>query len=274
MKPAAATTDRLDTSSPSRAAEALLARLDIIDDVQQEAALLHLLAQPQRPTVVSFLNQHGFNLAWRDPRFLDSLMTSGVLLRDGVGLSVCLKWLGRTPGLNMNGTDLIPRIAHSYAGRSVMLIGTVAPYLDRAADVLSAKQCRIVGALNGFLPDASYVEAVRTHRPELVILGMGMPRQEQVAALLAREVDYPALIVNGGAIIDFLGGRVRRAPLWIRRARMEWAFRLLQEPRRMFNRYILGGFTFVGRIGRLRLAQRSMHDVSGSSHKIEKKGKI
>ncbi|MDB5220923.1 MAG: glycosyltransferase, WecB/TagA/CpsF family protein [Myxococcaceae bacterium] len=239
-----------------QACAALLSRLDVIRDSAGESALLDRLGKPSRPFVVSFLNQHGFNLAWSNPEFCQTLMDADVLLRDGVGISACLKLIGQEPGENMNGTDLIPRIAARYEDRRVMLIGTVEPWLERGASVLQERGCEVVARLDGFQSEAAYVDAVRAARPDLVILGMGMPKQERVAAELAKALDYPVLIVNGGAIIDFLGGRVERAPRWVQAARMEWGFRLVQEPRRMFGRYVVGGVTFLGRIAKLKSAQR------------------
>jgi exopolysaccharide biosynthesis WecB/TagA/CpsF family protein len=239
-------------TSRDQACAALLSRLDLVRDADGESALLERLSRVSKPIVVSFLNQHGFNLAWSQPDFCQTLMDADVLLRDGIGISACLKIIGQDPGENMNGTDLITRIAARYEDRKVMLMGTVEPWLERASAVLEERGCNVVARLDGFQTEAAYVDAVRAARPDLVILGMGMPKQERVAADLAKALDYPVLIVNGGAIIDFLAGRVERAPQWVRAARLEWGFRLVQEPRRMFGRYIVGGVTFVGRIAKLR----------------------
>jgi exopolysaccharide biosynthesis WecB/TagA/CpsF family protein len=61
----------------------------------------------------------------------------------------------------------------------------------------------------------------------------------------------PCVIVCGGAIIDFLGGKVSRAPLWLRRMGMEWAYRLAVEPMRLFRRYVIGNPLFLSRALRL-----------------------
>lgn len=233
-----------------------MSRLDLVGNADAETTLLDKLSRVSRPFVVSFLNQHGFNLAWSNSDFCQMLMDADVLLRDGIGISACLKIIGQEAGENMNGTDLIPRIAARYEDRKVMLLGTVEPWLGRAAEVLQERGCNVVARLDGFQSESAYVDAVRAARPDLVILGMGMPKQERVAAELAKALDYPVLIVNGGAIIDFLGGRVERAPHWVRAARMEWGFRLVQEPRRMFGRYVVGGFTFLGRIAKVKYARR------------------
>ena len=92
--------------------------------------------------------------------------------------------------------------------------------------------------------------------PELVILAMGNPKQEAVARAIAAATTQPMVIVNGGAIADFLAHRFERAPLWVRRAHCEWLYRVLLEPKRLWRRYLLGGFSFVWHIVRLRSALR------------------
>ena len=76
-----------------------------------------------------------------------------------------------------------------------------------------------------------------------------------MACTLRAAVGYPCLIVCGGAIIDFMGGKTSRAPTWIRSTGMEWAWRLAQEPKRLFERYIIGNPVFLARA--LSLARRS-----------------
>ncbi|GMN14968.1 WecB/TagA/CpsF family glycosyltransferase [Altererythrobacter sp. MTPC7] len=78
-------------------------------------------------------------------------------------------------------------------------------------------------------------------RPSLVILGMGMPKQELLAERLLKDPAFSRtgmVVVNGSAIIDFMSGEVQRAPEWMRRAKVEWAYRLAREPRRLLPRYI------------------------------------
>jgi exopolysaccharide biosynthesis WecB/TagA/CpsF family protein len=232
--------------------QALIDRIVTIDTPDAAAALVRRLSAPTGPVIVSFLNQHAINVAWGNLGFAELLQSANVLLRDGLGAGVCLKLLGRSPGLNMNGTDFIPYICAAHAGRRVLLFGTSQPWLERAAAWLRGQRCDVVAVMDGFQPDADYVAATTTHRPDLLILAMGMPKQERVAAAIARATTDSMLIVNGGAIADFWAGRFPRAPLWLRRAHLEWAFRLLREPWRLWRRYILGGVLFALRIARLR----------------------
>lgn len=235
---------------PRPAAECLrlLGRLCIARDPAERLALLDRLARPERGAVLSFLNQHAVNLSWSDAEFRAALEASDWLLRDGIGLAACLHLLGREPGLNLNGTDLIPDILRAYSGRPVMLAGTATPWLDRAAARVEEMGCVVVAARHGFLPPDAYLTLARATRPELIVLGMGMPKQERLAPLLAQALaPEPVLVVNGGAVLDFLAGRFPRAPRALRRMGLEWAFRLAREPARLSGRYVLGGGAFAWR---------------------------
>jgi exopolysaccharide biosynthesis WecB/TagA/CpsF family protein len=229
--------------------------------VPDEAALTALFLDlgPQKitkPVRVAFVNAHAVNLGQRHPDFLGYLFESNYILRDGSGMKILFKMLGRDPGLNMNGTDLIPRLMEAYKGKDAALLGTQEPYLGQAAALVAQKGVNPVLSMDGFRQDREYVEALREHRPFLIILGMGMPKQERIAALLARELDYPCVIICGGAILDFMAGRFPRAPLVFRKTGMEWLYRLGKEPRRLFARYVLGNFLFLLHSAQLALHQK------------------
>ncbi len=234
----------------------VVARLDIIADQPAEALLLKRLAHPSRPMAVSFVNQHAMNLAWSIPGFAATLRSADVLLRDGVGLECCLRFNGCPPGLNMNGTDFIPKLAKAYGGRKVALFGTAEPWTTMAGAALEQMGCNIVTVMDGFRPANDYRSEVLRTKPELVILAMSMPKQEQVAASITASVSDPLVVVNGGAIADFLAQRFPRAPKVIRVMKMEWLFRLALEPSRLADRYLKGGAAFAWRLLLLRLRSR------------------
>jgi exopolysaccharide biosynthesis WecB/TagA/CpsF family protein len=185
------------------------------------------------------------NLITADGDYFQALSSADVLLRDGSGMSILFRRLGLAPGLNMNGTDLIPELLAAFNGRRVAFWGTQEPYLSNAVRHGQASfSVNVVSAHHGFAPMQTYVELARQSQPELVVLGMGMPKQEAVAAMLAAS-GTPCLIVCGGAILDFLGGKVSRAPQWMRRLGCEWIFRLISEPGRLFKRYVVGNPMFL-----------------------------
>jgi len=207
--------------------------------------------------VVSFLNQHGLNLAAEDAVFRQDLLKSDILLRDGVGMEICLKLLGRAAGMNTNGTDFIPSLLAKLGGRRVAVFGTQDPWLSKAASRISELGVEIVAQSDGFNTDQHYVDLVAAARPHVVLLAMGMPRQERLATLLTTQADWPMLILNGGAILDFYAERFARAPRLVQALRLEWLFRLAQEPKRLANRYIVGGGTFVWRVAQLRASNNA-----------------
>jgi N-acetylglucosaminyldiphosphoundecaprenol N-acetyl-beta-D-mannosaminyltransferase len=234
-------------AEPARAIRRLFEHLTPLETAEDEARLLDRLRNPTGPTIVSFLNAHAVNLAWNSPELAEALLASDVLLRDGVGVEIALKRCGLPVGRNSNGTDLIPRIADRYRGRRVAVYGTRDPWLADAAAKLTERGNQVVDTADGFASDTTtYVERFRTHSPDLVILAMGMPKQELIAVQLrAAAGDRPVVIVNGGAIADFLAGKVSRAPKELQALRLEWVFRLVQEPRRLFKRYVIGNAVFL-----------------------------
>ncbi len=217
-----------------------------------------LAAVKDKPIVLSFFNAHAANLTFRDRQFLNDLMHSHVLLRDGIGIKVLLKVLNLPVGHNLNGTDMIPRLLTAYTRHApqsapIALFGTSSPYLERAAKWVSAKGGQVTILADGYQDAHFYIDRLKSNPPGIVILGMGMPKQERIAQLIAAEITAPILIINGGAILDFWAGRFKRAPLWMRHIGMEWLYRLLNEPQRLARRYIWGNFIFLLRVLNLKL---------------------
>jgi len=238
-------------------------RIHCINDQRAHDKLLEELQHPARPYIVSFVNAHAANLAWNTPSFVESLLCSDLLLRDGIGVRLGLKAFGRPQGLNMNGTDFIPRIASAYSGRRAALFGTRSPWLERAREKLESEGLVVVASHDGSSSLETYLDLAAKTEPELVILALGMPRQEHLAVRLRDRLSHPVLIVNGGAVLDFLGGRVTRAPKLMRNTGTEWAYRLSLEPRRLARRYLLGIPAFFSRVAVTRLVVgRGAEDLS------------
>lgn len=236
-----------------------------VHSARGEQQLLEWLLRPGEPRILAFVNAHAMNAAAHSRKFFNSLISADLLLRDGAGMAILLRLLNQPPGLNLNGTDLIPKILAQCAGGTIALFGTGDPYLSQARRVVGSRLApgaRCVAA-HGFLDTPRYVRLAAAHRPAIIVLGMGMPRQEEVAVALRAALGYPCLIICGGAIIDFLGNKTSRAPAWVRRAGLEWAFRLALEPRRLFRRYVIGNPLFIARA--LRLAAQSLRHERGAA---------
>ena len=223
-----------------------------------EEQLVDWLLRPGEARVLAFVNAHAMNMVVESEPFYQALMSSDVVVRDGIGVSLLMQLCNQAPGQNLNGTDLIPKLLARANGQPVALFGTREPWLAQAGKVVREKLAPDSPCVtaHGFLQLQDYIRIAAQHRPRVIVLGMGMPKQEEVALALRAALGSPCLIVCGGAIIDFLGGKVARAPRWMRRSGLEWLFRLGREPRRLWNRYVHGNPLFLKRA--LSVAVRSL----------------
>jgi N-acetylglucosaminyldiphosphoundecaprenol N-acetyl-beta-D-mannosaminyltransferase len=235
----------LAAAQPEAAISVIATLIEKIRLIRANPDRLFIEMMSDRNYIVSFVNAHAINIACKNSDFFHALKSADLLLRDGTGTQILLRGIGKEPGLNMNGTDLIPRLLLANKSQPIALCGSTAQTAAAAAGWLRRKGVRHVTHCDGFRPLDSYLEELRAQQPRIVILGMGMPRQELLSAMLAKELPGPMLIVNGGAILDFMGGRFRRAPMMIRRMGLEWLFRLLLEPGRLWRRYLLGNLVFL-----------------------------
>ena len=220
----------------------LIAKQNLCDDSEQVDNLIqNIIRKHKGIRILSFVNAHAVMRSTREADFFNDLMKSKWLLRDGIGMVFITQRAGVNPGLNLNGTDFIPRLLqHIPTSWKLALLGTQDPCLGLAAKRLRTMGFEHISMLNGFHSEEMYVEHVHRENPDLVVLAMGMPKQERIAQRIAKDIEiakHDMLIVNGGAILDFLGGGVPRAPYFMRRCGMEWLYRLLYEPRRMYPRF-------------------------------------
>jgi exopolysaccharide biosynthesis WecB/TagA/CpsF family protein len=201
--------------------------------------------ETEKKLIIAFANAHAFNLANTNSIFLGSLLESNILYRDGIGVKIFSKLLKRDAGENLNGTDFIPYLLKGIStGKKIAIFGTKKNTVNAAIPIVESFGGQVVVSEDGFQESSRYVELSCKHQADIYILAMGMPKQEEVAAILRDNIEN-GVIICGGAIIDFLGGKVKRAPSIFIKLNLEWLYRLLIEPRRMFNRYLIGNFKFL-----------------------------
>ncbi|MCA0014435.1 WecB/TagA/CpsF family glycosyltransferase [Mesorhizobium sp. B292B1B] len=224
-------------------------------------ALLTRLIAERRFTKVSFLNAHNANLAYTDPVFAQAL-DDFLILPDGIGVDLAAQLLYGAPFPdNLNGTDFVPAFLRSVARPlTVGLLGATRINAEAASKKLAAiaVQHRFVVIHDGYFSAAQepeIIERIAALRPDMLLVAMGVPRQE---LWIERHIDerHCTLPVAVGALLDFLSGAVPRAPLWIRRLRLEWLFRLAVEPGRLWRRYVVGNPLFLWRVLKQKLLNR------------------
>lgn len=240
--------------------------LNIVSLARDKAA--HLLEQhitEQIPVRLAFVNANLANVAYED-MLLHNVLGQFMLLNDGVGLNIASKILHGTPFPdNLNGTDFTPYfLEHCSTPLRVFLLGAEPLVITEAAEVFVKRWPRhiLAGYQDGYFDkteEQSVVDKIRAANPHLVLVAMGNGLQERWVECLVPAVALSAWGV--GALFDFLAGKVQRAPLWMRKLNIEWVYRLLQEPKRMWKRYIVGNPKFILRIVKERLTRRRNRNV-------------
>lgn len=189
--------------------------------------------------IISFLNAHAVNMASKNPDFRCVLAQSDVLLRDGIGVKLALKLFKLNPADNLNGTDLIPRILSHYPTVRIAIFGATLEAILIAAEKLKTTQKAVVVSLeHGFHDFEYYCEKAESAKADVIVLCMGMPKQELLAKDL-KDKKLAKLVICGGGWADFYSGVKKRAPLWVRQWSLEWVYRLLKEPKRLGRRYTI-----------------------------------
>lgn len=217
------------------------------------------LYERDRPALVAYANAHTLNLASRDSGYRDVLLSADMVLNDGAGLSIAGRVFGRPFPENLNGSDFNPLVLEEAAARGwrVFFLGAKPGVAAEAARLLTQRipGLLVCGTRDGyFAPEESDEVAREVARAGagVVMVAMGNPLQE---TWLHRHLEATGvrLAVGVGAFLDFSAGVVPRAPSWMNRLWLEWLYRLLQEPRRMWRRYVLGNPLFLARVLKARL---------------------
>ncbi|MBB1477097.1 WecB/TagA/CpsF family glycosyltransferase [Shewanella frigidimarina] len=195
---------------------------------------------------IGFVNQHAYNLINKFPEVNDLFHSLTYRFRDGVGLKIACDINGCDSGYNLNGTDFIPDLIFHYLqvnpDADVFVFGTQEPWLTLGCDKLFNNLN--VEKLDGFKNTDEYLslftKKYSSDKKTLVLLAMGMPKQELIAKKIIKVSLGPVLVICGGAIVDFSSKRFNRAPKLFRQFGLEWLYRLIVEPKRLFSRYIIG----------------------------------
>ncbi|MBP5181923.1 MAG: WecB/TagA/CpsF family glycosyltransferase [Lentisphaeria bacterium] len=222
------------------------------DNESMEEALAHLDALvKKRSSFCAFINAHCLNIACNDREYVEILNRADAVWPDGSGVRMAGRLLKFPVPANVNGTDMFPLIC-SRPYRIYMLGG--APGVAEEAMRRAKEQypsAVFVGASPGFFADEEEEHAVigKINRldPDILLVAMGVPKQEKWIASHRHELVCGVALAVGG-LLDFVSGRIPRAPVWMRKLGIEWCYRLYQEPRRMFRRYVLGNPLFLLRV--------------------------
>lgn len=212
---------------------------------------------------VMYVNAHVLNQSQEKPALRSALQSADLVYCDGYGVRLAAKALSTEIPHRMTGADWIWDLAALCEAQdtSVYLLGSDPGVAAQAGQRLrrSYPGLRVVGTHHGYFQvgsghDERVIEDINAKRPDIVLVGMGSPKQELWVQRNAHRLDTDVLWTVG-ALFDYVSGRVPRAPAWLADNGLEWIFRLAIEPNRMWRRYLLGNPVFVSRV----MAQARRH---------------
>lgn len=192
----------------------------------------------------------------QDPWLQDFVDRAEMVVADGQPLVWFAPLFGSRLPARVAGIDLIYALSHrsSRVGLTVGLLGAKPAVVDQARERLRELCPRLTVAYTGdgyFGPDEAPARAaaIREAGVDVLFVGMGVPRQERFIAEQWEQLGVKMAIGVGGSF-EVMAGRVARAPVLLQRLGLEWAFRLIQEPRRLWRRYLVTNTQFLGLVAR------------------------
>lgn len=205
-------------------------------------------------TRISFVNADCINIAAHDCSYFETLKQSDWVFIDGIGMRLAGKMLKQPVRDNVNGTDLFPLLCASLeaSGKRLFLLGAKPGVVDDVANWVRTHYPRlqIAGTHHGYFSaeeESEIIAQIKESQTDVLLTAMGVPLQEKWLAHHMTETGVTVAMGVGG-LFDFYSGRIPRAPLWMRKAGLEWFFRFMQEPGRLWRRYFIGNGMFLCRI--------------------------
>lgn len=234
-------------------------RLKSLDILESRAALALL---PEGKLLINTINAHSYNTALKDPLFAEALMKGDVLIPDGASIVMaCRKLKAKSQPLErIAGWDLF-----SFEMEKLNKRGGKCFFMGSSEKVLGLIRQRVAVdypniQVETYSPpykpefskedNESILAAINQADPDLLWIGMTAPKQEKWTYTHWKELNVHCHVGTIGAVFDFYAGTVKRAPLWWQEHGLEWLYRLIKEPRRMWRRYVLGNVLFLYNIQR------------------------
>lgn len=226
------------------------------------AALIERIAcaaQNKQHTIVAYVNAHGLNLAYTSPALREFFnQRATFVFCDGFGVKWGARLAGQPAPPRHTPPDWIDPLCDECTrhGLSIFLLGDKPATVEKAAHALQVRHAglKIAGWQHGYFDktagsaeNRAVLAAIHQTQPAVLLVGMGMPAQELWLAENWQQVDaHVAMTV--GALFSYVAGDVRRAPRWMTDHGLEWLGRLLIEPRRLWQRYVIGLPLFFARV--------------------------
>lgn len=215
---------------------------------------------PDGKLLINTINAHSYNTALKDPLFAEALEKGDALIPDGISIVKACRWLKAKsqPTERVAGWDLfeyeMDRLNKRggkcfFMGSSEKVLGLI-----KRRTKVDYPHIKVETYSPPYKPEFTkedndaIVKAINQADPDLLWIGMTAPKQEKWAYSHWKDLDIHCHCGTIGAVFDFYAGTAKRAPVWWQRHGLEWLYRLLLEPKRMWRRYIIGNALFLWNI--------------------------
>lgn len=234
----------------------LLKKINLLKNKEEMAAL------PEGKLLINTINAHSYNTARKDALFAEALTKGDVLIPDGASIVKACRWIKAKsrPTERIAGWDLFEWEMNrlNKRGGKCFFMGSSEKVLSLIKQRARVEYPNIMVETYSppYKPEFSeednraIIRAIHEANPDLLWIGMTAPKQEKWTYSHWNELNIHCHVGTIGAVFDFFAGTVERAPVWWQQHSLEWLYRLIKEPKRMWRRYIIGNSVFMHHIMR------------------------
>jgi N-acetylglucosaminyldiphosphoundecaprenol N-acetyl-beta-D-mannosaminyltransferase len=204
--------------------------------------------------LINTINAYSYNVSQKDPLFKESLLSSDILIPDGIGIVWAMNFLFGKKIEKIAGADLFYYEMNrlQYSNGICFFLGSSEDTLVKIKEKANKEFPNV--QIKGYSPpykaaftaedSALMLQKVNECKPDVLFVGMTAPKQEKWAYTYFKHLQTGHVCCIG-AVFDFYAGKVVRAPKWMINLGLEWLFRLVKEPKRMWKRYLIGNIQFI-----------------------------
>jgi N-acetylglucosaminyldiphosphoundecaprenol N-acetyl-beta-D-mannosaminyltransferase len=233
-------------------------------DMEEAVELIDNSIKKGRKSAVYFVNPDCFNKIFSDKDYFEVLKRGEFTFPDGIGVNIACKLIHTPLKQNINGTDLFPFLCNLSRERnySIFLLGGRPGVAEKMAKrVTSDYNVKIAGFAHGYFhrlnENKEIIDKINMSGARILLVAFGAPLQEKWIDENLEKL-RPEIAMGVGGLFDFFSGNIKRAPRWMREMGIEWIYRIMQEPGRMWRRYVMGNPLFLYRVMRWKLFSSEM----------------
>lgn len=224
--------------------------IDVLN-VKDTISLVEEYVKQKEPLHLMGVNADKINELNENERLKQIVNSCGIINADGASVIKASKYLGKPLPERVAGIDLMQSLVKlsEEKGYSVYLLGAKQEVVEKTAEVLKTQypMLNLAGFHNGYFKDPEWPAISKTlkqKKPDFVFVGITSPMKEYLIEFL-QDDGNDAVFMGVGGSFDVISGVIPRAPKWMQKSGLEWLFRVIQEPKRLFKRYFVGNWVFI-----------------------------